>query len=233
MSVRTMARVWDCSQHSGTELLMLLAIADFADDDGRAYPAVGTLARKCRMTARNANRLLNGLKASGELEIKGNEGPRGTNRYRVTVGLTPTSPLTPTSSLTRRSSTPDEFVLKPLTPASDEPSLNHQEPLGKNCRAKSPEEPPGFAMFWKAWPTHRRKADREGCLKVWKANRCEASAEEIVIKVEAWKRSPDWTKDTGQYIPAPLRWLRDHRYEAPTPLMAASPARKWITSGGV
>jgi len=37
MSVRTMARVWEQSQHAGTNLLMLLAIADFADDDGQAY----------------------------------------------------------------------------------------------------------------------------------------------------------------------------------------------------
>lgn len=50
MSIRTMARVWDQSQHSGSELLMLLALADFADDDGNSYPAVPTLAAKCRMT---------------------------------------------------------------------------------------------------------------------------------------------------------------------------------------
>ena len=49
-----MARVWDKSRHAGSELLMLLAIADFADDDGKAYPAVSTLATKCRMTGRNA-----------------------------------------------------------------------------------------------------------------------------------------------------------------------------------
>ena len=40
MSVRTMARVWEFSSHAGTDLLMLLALADFADDDGNAYPAV-------------------------------------------------------------------------------------------------------------------------------------------------------------------------------------------------
>lgn len=92
MSVRTMARVWDQSTHAGTELLMLLAIADFADDDGNAYPAVSTLATKCRMSARNANFILTALRTSGELEIRTNEGPRGTNRYRVVTGLKPASP---------------------------------------------------------------------------------------------------------------------------------------------
>ena len=39
MSVRTMARVWELSTHGGTELLMLLAIADFADDDALHWHA--------------------------------------------------------------------------------------------------------------------------------------------------------------------------------------------------
>ena len=79
MSVRTMARVWEMSQQSGSHLLMLLAIADFSDDDGNAYPAVQTLAQKCRMKPRNANVILASLRASGELEVRQNEGPRGTN----------------------------------------------------------------------------------------------------------------------------------------------------------
>lgn len=152
MSVRTMARVWDASKHSGTELLVLLAIADFADDNGNAYPAVPTLAEKCRMSPRNANFILSALKASGELEVRSNEGPRGTNRYRIVLPglevvkraspskgskpLKPTSPLTPEAGFTPEapftlkptSSTPEAGFLKPLKPTSDEPSLNHQEP---------------------------------------------------------------------------------------------------------
>ena len=111
-----MARVWAHSKHGGTELLLMLAIADFADDDGNAYPAVGTLAEKCRMSSRNANHLLATLRESGELEIRLNEGPRGTNRYRIALPsfegvkraaiakppkpLKPTSPPTPEAGFT-------------------------------------------------------------------------------------------------------------------------------------
>lgn len=132
---------------------MLLAIADFADDEGNAYPAVPTLAKKCRMSTRNANFILAALRASGELEVRPNEGPRGTNRYRVTVGAnaaplkrasapcvgpplkpasapTPEARFTPEADFTLKpaSAPPEAGFLKPLKPTSDEPSLNRQEP---------------------------------------------------------------------------------------------------------
>jgi hypothetical protein len=140
MSVRTMARVWEHSQHSGSELLMLLAIADFADDEGRAYPSVDKLAQKCRMSSRNANFILSTLRGTGELEVRRNEGPRGTNLYRIAAGVKPVSPLKPASSpeaeftpeegftLKPASVAPEAGFPKPLKPASPEPSMNHQEP---------------------------------------------------------------------------------------------------------
>jgi hypothetical protein len=131
MSVRTMARVWADSRHSGTGLLMLLAIADFADDDGRAYPAVTTLAAKCRMKPRNANYVLSALKASGELEIRINEGPKGTNLYRVVLerlGLQAIAPLQSSAPLHHSAPTPATHCFKPLQRIAAEPSMNHQEP---------------------------------------------------------------------------------------------------------
>lgn len=83
VSVRTLAAVWDHSRHAGPHLLMMLAIADFADDDGRAFPAVAKLAEKCRMKPRNAQTLLAVLRASGELEVLEGEGPRGTNLFHI------------------------------------------------------------------------------------------------------------------------------------------------------
>lgn len=135
MSVRTMARVWDHSQHSGSGLLMLLAIADFADDDGRAYPAVATLATKCRMTSRNVNLILAELRKSGELEVMQNAGPRGTNMYVIrTATLKNSSPLNHSSPLKESSSTPEALFPSPLKSASDEPSVNHQEPSVVDCK---------------------------------------------------------------------------------------------------
>lgn len=153
MSVRTMARVWEGSQHSGSELLMLLAIADFADDDGRAYPSISRLARKCRVSSRYAIALLDALSQSGELEIKRNAGPVGqggrTNLYRIALnrlGESTTEPVNPASppgereavrrgslvnsdSVVNQGSGSGELGFREVvSPSSPKPSGNHQEP---------------------------------------------------------------------------------------------------------
>ncbi len=139
MSVRTMARVWADSRHAGTELLMLLAIADFADDDGNAYPAVGTLAAKCRMKPRNANYILSALQASGELRVMVSGGPRGTNRYRIVLealGVQPGAGVQSAAGVQHSARTPAMQCSKPLQPIADKPSENHQEPSERDRSAK-------------------------------------------------------------------------------------------------
>jgi hypothetical protein len=164
MSVRCIDRVLDLSAHSGTELLMLVVLADYSDDEGNSYPAVSSLARKCRMTPRNANYILLALQAGGELRVMKNQGPKGTNRYRIMLDalgqssplkiaspLKKLSPLNAASSpeeaftLKPTSATPEAGFSKPLKPTSDEPSLNRQEPSGRSLsrpkRAKLPACP--------------------------------------------------------------------------------------------
>jgi hypothetical protein len=136
MSISTMARVWENSTHSGTALLMLLAIADFADDDGKAYPAVSTLARKCRTSPRNANLILAALRDSKELVIRIGKGTKGTNLYQIPK-LPPVASFTPEESYTLKPATspPVASFLKPLKPATDKPSLNHHEPPEREQRS--------------------------------------------------------------------------------------------------
>lgn len=164
MSVRASDRVWSHSKRTGSELLMLLAIADFADDAGNAFPSVPTLAAKCRMTTRNVNHILVVLQDCGELEVRRNAGPRGTNLYRITlcpsaqsavplapeadftpeVHFSPEAGFTPEACFTLKpvSHTPEAGFPKPLKPASDEPSLNRQEPsVGTRARKSKTAAP--------------------------------------------------------------------------------------------
>jgi hypothetical protein len=83
MSIKAMSRVWDESPRKGSALLLLLAIADFANDEGAAWPSVDTLAKKCRMSRRNVQTLAGDLATDGDITIQENAGPNGCNIYRL------------------------------------------------------------------------------------------------------------------------------------------------------
>lgn len=133
MSIRTMSKVWESSQHSGSNLLMLLAVADFSDDDGVAFPAVQKLAKKCRMSKRNAQDRLRELSESGELTILKNQGPppKYPNLFKVNLdalGVKPTAPVQPTSPVQYSVERGAAHCMAGVKPTAPKPSVNHQEP---------------------------------------------------------------------------------------------------------
>lgn len=91
MSVKVISRVWENSRQSGTALLVLLALADWADDWGYCYPGHSAIARKARTTERNVYMLLKKLEEEREIQAV-RRGFGGRNRvtsvYQVVVGMT-------------------------------------------------------------------------------------------------------------------------------------------------
>ena len=84
MSIKVMSEVWEKSEQSGSALLMMLAIADYAHDDGtNAWPSLATLARKTRMSRRNAIRTIKKLERAGELFVQRNGGKHKSNEYSI------------------------------------------------------------------------------------------------------------------------------------------------------
>jgi len=93
MSIRVVDRVWRYSKASGPALLLLLAIADYANDSGTgAYPGVKTLAKKIRMSTRTVQRLIASLVAEGELWVDYRASAFITNQYAIRVGHDNLSP---------------------------------------------------------------------------------------------------------------------------------------------
>jgi len=88
-----MGWVWDHSTAAGSDLLVLLAIADSADHDGtNAWPSLESLARKARIDRRNVRRCVRRLEELGELRVELKSGgppdrrrDRRTNRYTVVM----------------------------------------------------------------------------------------------------------------------------------------------------
>lgn len=92
MSIQTMNRVWSSSQQKGSALLLLLAIADNANDAGEAFPGIAYLAHKTRMSERQVQRLIQYLAATDELAVIFSNGRGYANYYYVLVDR-PTSDI--------------------------------------------------------------------------------------------------------------------------------------------
>lgn len=83
----------------------------------------------------------------------------------------------------------------------------------KGESASPPGEPPGFARFWSSWPKSTRKGGKAACLKAWARGRLEAQADAIVAHVAAMALTADWRKNAGEFIPAPLVYLNQRRWD--------------------
>lgn len=102
MSVRVISWVWERSRAEGTDRLVLLAIADSANDDGgNAWPSVATLAGKAKVSERTVQRSIRALVLLGEVSVDQNAGWHGTNVY--TVRTDPRLDDTPDSPSPRQS----------------------------------------------------------------------------------------------------------------------------------
>lgn len=123
-----MSDVWAYADCSGSELLVLLALADFADDRGRnIYPSMQTLARKSRLSVKQARRVVQNLVKLNLIEIVEAGGwDRGRNRsnaYRILLeNLHPvgTPKLGVPPSHARQNGTPAGDST-PLPPTGDDP----------------------------------------------------------------------------------------------------------------
>ena len=83
MSIKVMTEVWDEAPFKGGDLLVLLALADFANDEGRCYPAIETIARKTRLTTRAVQLAMREMTSEGWLVVEDRGRVHETNIYTI------------------------------------------------------------------------------------------------------------------------------------------------------
>jgi hypothetical protein len=121
MSIAVMSNVWEKARGvKSSQLLLLLALADFADDNGKCWPKIETLAHKIRMSERQTIRLLQVLDNDGHIETK-----RRTKDGLKTSNLYQLAKLYRCDKLSYRS----DIAMSPnkVTPMSHKPSYNRQK----------------------------------------------------------------------------------------------------------
>jgi hypothetical protein len=82
-----MTRVWKYSQQRGSALLVQLALADYANEQGVAWPKQSNLAQKARITPRQTRDLLRYLEGIGEVYMTPGCGRSKPSYYAILTAL--------------------------------------------------------------------------------------------------------------------------------------------------
>jgi hypothetical protein len=235
MSVRVLTWVWDHSASQGTDRLVLLALADSADDSGSCWPSMLTISRKAKVSERTARRAIRTLEDAGEVRsVRG--GGMTSNRYRIMldprVQVVPDNPgqsdppvnVTPGTDDRGGQSDPATKTGKgtQTSPVNvtgadtgDRGTVNR---ASKNKNSPPTEEAPKvstdprFVEFWDACPKKVGKADafRRYQLTI----RSGVSSAQVLEGIRRYALS---VRDTDpKFIAHPATWLHQGRWDDET-----------------
>lgn len=102
-------------------------------------------------------------------------------------------------------------------------------PIAREKTARSARE--GFDEFWAKYP---RKVARQAALKAWSRIAASVATADIMAGLDRARRSEQWLKDGGQFVPHAATWLNGGRWtddlpvaagSGPTPAATAQPQR--------
>lgn len=83
-------------------------------------------------------------------------------------------------------------------------------------KEKTPPTPKGdgrFPEFWSSWPASPRKGGKGECLKLWQSKGLDGEAGVILDHVKAMTATDGWSKQGGEFVPAPAVYLRGRRWD--------------------
>ena len=94
------------------------------------------------------------------------------------------------------------------------PNSVHKSPIlstrSTQSKAKAQSEAEAFNTFWSSYP---RKVGKLDALKAWsKIDGAGGLLPKMLTTLETQKKSHDWTKDDGQFVPYPATWLNRGRW---------------------
>ena len=70
-----------------------------------------------------------------------------------------------------------------------------------------------FEDFWAAWPKSVRKGGKSTCLAKWNKLKLDTQADQIIKHVTWMKTTDAWKKSNGDFIPAPLVYINQMRWD--------------------
>lgn len=229
MSIKMMAQVWDAQdliQKQG-ELLVMLVLADYANDDGVCWPSIEQIARKSRMDQRSARRIVRRLEEQGHVVRAASVG-RETNRYVIIPNPDRESGSTLTESPGRKTPNPDSEYTQPglsihsppYPPYKDKPSKNHHNARESDLfnESENGEAIPSSQASWKDlfdqwWAIYPRKASRKKAEERFRAALKRVGFEALMQATRNYAAAVSAKGTEQQFIAHGSTWLHQERWE--------------------
>lgn len=155
MSIKVSSLVWDKFPRGGSEMLCMLAMADWSNDKGGSiHPSIGALARKMRVSESQARRTLHKLIDEGFISVVGNEfggAPGSTRQYVIHLDRIDTGSTDATPSVDARASMDAQRRVAPMRKTgSTDATQSVIEPSVEPSKNKDSFSESDFANFWTA-----------------------------------------------------------------------------------
>lgn len=200
MSIKVMSQVWENETLSATDKIVLLSLADHADDEGICYPSISRLVKRTGLTERTVQNATQRLKQRGFLRVELNAGRRGANLYHINA--TPAADAPP-QQMHPAADTGEPPHLTTQTPAADAP-----EP-SRTVIKTSDQFDAQFDRFWSSWPL--RKVGKEKARAAFK-RLSQANREQATIRAASWASKWRATYPTASDV-HPSTYLNGKRWE--------------------
>lgn len=209
MSIKVMHLVWqNASELQGSRLLVMLALADWSNDEGHCWPKINQLAHKTRVSARTAQRCIRDLEEEGYLTAEGGGGRGIPSQYQLSIERLNEQRVTTLHPLSQKGDNGDTKRVTPgASPYNIEPSINNTSinppvsPLGKK---------EAFEEFWQLYPTRRgKKGSKKKAFAQWEDVKAWLY-EEIMVGVQNFRESDQAARG---FVPDAFRWLRDELWD--------------------
>jgi biotin operon repressor len=200
MAIRHIVAVFEADGLTPTEKLVLLKLADNANDDGLCWPSREHIVRHTGCSEATVKRTLRSLKRKGFIDVEPQireGGLQGVNLYRLNL-----SPWGVTVSPQGGHSDPARGVT--VSPGT----VNNQTPRESHARGRARDA--RFEEFWNAYPKGRRRAKKRA-REIWTRKRLDERADEIIDDVR--KRAESDAQWVRGYVPMPTTYLNGDRWE--------------------
>lgn len=147
MSIRLMSAIFESETLGPTERLVMLALADHADDDGRCYPSIARLCQRTGLSERAVQTNIRKLVDQGYIRIVLGGGKGNSNLYFISAN--------PAADAPRRKCTPAADA--PQTPQEMRPNPAADAPEPSRTTIEPSEDPP-LPPQTEDVPSKRRRA---------------------------------------------------------------------------